>query len=347
MTQDAEPKSLKRNRRDEVSSSRPRKLPRVENTPPEIVEQIAKHLVSDHPDYPRDAQQSLANFTLANKYIRNVVAGEPKAKGVDASSEVEWEGGSPALKQFGARIKRLGSLAVQTFKDTFTEDGLPDEASYGVPREQRRDIPVAAHDVIDAVGPIVAYQREDKAKLGESIIGLANEDAWGESTHSLARYSHGLDEQQRSDLGHDAIELLRGESPLVYHARIKAAEALAQLEKHGHLTVDHRTYIDATVTDRPALGALLDDKRQALAEQDGHASTVASNVSNRRADDRDRSLDERIGDLEKQRKTASEAGVYSEHGRLDVRASIAKEIPKLYNRARAELAASVRPVRSR
>ena len=254
----------------------------------------------------------------------------PNAKGVNASSEVEIKGGSPALKQFGARIKRLGSLAVQTFRDTVTENGLPDEASYGVSRDQQRDISVAAHHVIDAVGPIVAYQQAaDKAKLVASIMRLDCDDAAAESINSLARFSHGLDEQQRSDLGQNAIALFRRGGPLNYHERIEAAEALAHLEKHGHLTIDHRKAIDEAVARRRALGRLLDDKRQALAEQGDHTSTVASNVSDRRADGRDRSLDERIGDLEKQRKTASEAGIYSEHGRLDVRQSIAEEIPKL------------------
>ena len=183
MTDDTIPSSSKHDRSDgQVSSSRPSKLRRVATNPPEIVEQIAIHLVGDHPDRPRDAVQNLTNFTLANKYFRNVVAGERNAQSVDGFSDIEMEGGSPALKQFGARLKKLGSLAVQTFRDTVTENGLPDEASYGFLRDQRRNEPVAAHDVVDAVGPIVPYQRgEDMAKLGVSIIELRSDDALGEA----------------------------------------------------------------------------------------------------------------------------------------------------------------------
>ena len=76
MTDDAQSRSLKRDRDDEQDElSPPTKLRKVDTIPPEVVEQTAIHLVSDHPDHPRDAQQNLTNFTLANRYIRNVVAG--------------------------------------------------------------------------------------------------------------------------------------------------------------------------------------------------------------------------------------------------------------------------------
>ncbi|RWI50076.1 MAG: hypothetical protein EOR16_30955 [Mesorhizobium sp.] len=79
---------------------------------------------------------------------------------------------------------------------------------------------------------------------------------------------------------------------------------------------------------------------------------MASNTPNRQVDgghieQGETPLDERIDYLVKQRHTASTAMVYSEHGRLDDLQSISEEVPKLYNRARAELAASMRDDRVR
>ncbi|MGO6747725.1 hypothetical protein ACCS93_35670 [Rhizobium ruizarguesonis] len=300
--------------------------------PPEIVERIATHLDTDN---PRATHQNHTNLILTSKFIRNVVAGAATTEHLDAPGKVGIDGGSPALKRFNGLARRLGSLAVKTYKDLTSRGGHPDEGSSDLPRDQRRGEPLAAHDITDATGPILPYQAADeKAKLLDSIMDLESDEAAGESINSLSRFSHGLDK-------------IRSEGPLNYHGRIKTAEALGRLEMHEHLTTDHQREIDEAVTGRPELGALPENEKQTLRAQASHVSPAASNALNEPAADHninqaEMTLVGRIDYLERQRHNAATAMVYADHGRLDVRRSIAEEIPELYNHVRAELAASVR-----
>ncbi len=306
--------------------------------PPELVENIAANL---HSDDPRETSRNQTNFSLANKFVHNAVAGERGIKRVDGHVKVDFDGGSPALRRFNGHLKRLGSLAGKTYHDLIPPNGLPDEASVGLPRDHRRDQPLAANDITDAAGPILPYQKADvKAKLVDSVMDLESEEAAGETLNSFARFSSGLDKEQRSDIGHDAIAILASQGPLRYYGRIKAAEALGRLEMHGHLTPNHRMELDEAVTARPELAGLLEEQKEALVAQVKRASPGTSHTSSGPTPGK-MHLSYQIGSLEVQRGIAATA-IFDDHDRLDVQQAIAKAIPELYNQARAELDAFVR-----
>ncbi len=243
-------------------------------------------------------------------------------------------------------MKRLGSLAVETFHDIIPEDGLPEQASGDLRRDQRRHEPIAAHDFVDAAGPLLPYQKAaDKDVFGELTFPLGDEVA-GEAINSLARFSHGLDEDHRLLLSADANQIFGSGGDLNEHGRVKAAEALVRLERHGHLASLDRHVMVQAVMKRPELGRLLEERRRVVESENGHASSPVAN-GQARGGNPPLSLDEHIDRLEKQRHAAKTALVYTEQGRLDLRQSIAEEIPKLSKDARADLMASFRDDRVR
>jgi hypothetical protein len=236
---------------------------------------------------------------------------------------------------------KLGILEPKTTR--FYTGGLPNEASGDLPRDQRNE-PIVAHDIADAVGPILPYRQATvKKKLTESLIYLESDEATGESINPLARFSHGLDEKQQSDLGYNDIALSGADGPLFNHERAKAAEALARLEKHGHLTLKQRM-INEAVMGSLGLSRRIGDRRRAVKAEAGGPSPVASNAQNEQAE---MPLVGRNDYLERRRHTASTAVVYIDHGRLHIRRPITEEIPELYNYVRAQLVASARNDRER
>jgi hypothetical protein len=341
--------SLKRKRGyDEDPSSRQEKLRKLEPNPtrlysggllpPEIGERIPANLNTD--DLPASIDDN-ENFVLANKFFRNIVAGKPVTKKADDSIKIKTDGGSPALKRFDGLVKRLRSLAVKTFRDIVPKDGLPDQPSFGVPRDQRRYWPVAAHDVTDTVGPILRHQpRVGKKKLTGSIVDLESERVASETINSLARFSRDLDEEQRLGLAHDSVVLFWTDGALLNDDRVKAAEALARFEMYGHLTLEQRRVINEAATSSLGLGSLLEDTRRELRTERSATLPAASNAPNDRAE-------MPIDYLKEQYLKASTPLVYTDHGRLDVLQPIVREIPELYNHVRAELVSSLRNDRVR
>jgi hypothetical protein len=363
LTDDTVPRSgLKRERayEEDGAFARPAKLRRLGAKlapfdsgllPPEIVEGIAANLDTD--DW-RATLENHTNFSLANKFIRNVVVGAPRTESVDGPGKVEIDGGSAMLRHFRGKIHDIVSLATKTFRDIVPNGGLPDEASGDLPRDQRRNEPIVAHDITDAAGPLLPYieAEDDKTKLLESIKALDDDEAFSESINSIARSSHGLDEDQILDIGWDAIDLFVRDGRIHDHDRVKAAQTLVRLEMRNHLSSDQREDINRAMTGSSHLRGLLDSQRQELMAEANTELPAASNAPNEPAaghniNQAEMTLHERIDYLETQRHNAATAMVYTDHGRLDVQQSIAKEIPELYNQARAELAASVRNDRGR
>lgn len=303
----------------------------------DVIRKIASGLISGN---PLATKNDLTSFSLVSREFREAVENE--------IINGEVRGGSPALAVFNHRLRRLGNLAVKTMRDVVPEEGLPDELSSGVPRDDRRDEPIAAHDFVDVAGRLLPFQKEEVAErfvdsalafeVGESV-------ATGEVLHALAKHSDALSAKDRERLSRRSLEeLIASDGLTVVDHEI--ARALANLESKGHLSGDFKKDMGKTLAKNTDLNELAEQVMEEVRGAKEEESSAVVDASEGLAED-SLSLDDCIKALEDKSKSKSNNDGkpdrdISPHQRLDLHEEMATKIPILYRRSRVEFLRSMR-----
>ncbi|KQU89522.1 hypothetical protein ASD00_27135 [Ensifer sp. Root31] len=228
----------------------------LERLPPEVVEQIGTHMVTND---IRATARGLNYLKMFSPYARAVTET------------------SPQLKRVQTRIHDLRSLSNDHHAAVVKEE-LPPVGSetYGAPRESE---PVPAEDYVRAVGPNLKLRSsEEKSALVTKILAIPDGVARSETIRAMTPYFDDIAKDDRSRLIKDAINTFgdRGH-PLTeddfkafgeegysinIEGRHEAADVIVESQARGDLTEEHQTDISDLKNSWPELKGLLAEREK-------------------------------------------------------------------------------------
>lgn len=294
----------------------------MEKLPPELIAEIGKHVL-DNPDRAK-ANTDDTNFMLTKSIFRNISMGAPKPR-IDRPRK--FIGGSPEAKTYRENIRRLNRLQGQIFEDAALRYVLPEHTTLGLARDERRDHPVAAADVVEAVGPIYPKIRNegDRKTFVTSVIGIGNEGAAKDVYDMLERNRTPWSARIQQDIGDLALVMVQQQSDRGEQSELTNADkALIHLELRKNLSADQPGEPSQQATHETVevvSGRSKNRQKKFFPSNFSFADAIESLQFKRIAADR---LDE------------------SEHAQLDLRLAVLERIPEAAGIARAALFRSTR-----